>query len=368
MTGRVIRFPHRPLSSDAGRRAAERVLSTPFEERLHRVAALHLEDPETLLALCGILRDRITTSPSSVRDEAVFIYRFIETPKREIGLFDEREYFLGETALIAGAACRYLSEREESWVWFDRSEAGFRHTMNAVGELSRLAYQRLAERFEERQLEIVLEFLPPLVESFQKLGMPEDALKCRFLEGLALFERDEPAAAVRVFDEIRRDAEALGSQKLVAEAYVNLIQAHGVLGEAEEAIEASRRAIPLLQQLNNRISLAKVHWGLGTLLREGGHVFGAIESFRKAQAEFESIGLRADIAALNLVVADLLLEKGQDREALREISSALPVISELKMAPEGMAALSLLRESARRQEINRQALRELHGYFPQLQS
>ena len=89
----------------------------------------------------------------------------------------------GETALIAGGACRYLSRREEAWIWFERAEAGFRHTMNAPGELSRLAYQRLAERFEERQLDLVLELLPSLVESFKKLGMIEDALKCRFLEG-----------------------------------------------------------------------------------------------------------------------------------------------------------------------------------------
>ena len=78
--------------------------------------------------------------------------------------------------------------------------------------------------------------------------------------------------------------------------------------------------------------------------------------------------MRADIAALNLVIADLLLEEGRNLEALREISEALPVISELKMAPEGMAALSLVRESARRQEVNRQALRELHGYFQELQN
>jgi hypothetical protein len=38
------------------------------------------------------------------------------------------------------------------------------------------------------------------------------------------------------------------------------------------------------------------------------------------------------------------------------------------MAPEGMAALSLVRESVRRQEVNRQALRELHGYFQELQN
>jgi hypothetical protein len=40
----------------------------------------------------------------------------------------------------------------------------------------------------------------------------------------------------------------------------------------------------------------------------------------------------------------------------------------LKMVPEGMAALSLLRESVRHQSVNRQALRDLHGYFEDLKS
>lgn len=367
MTGRVIPFRGRPLSSDAGLEAAEKVLGTPFDERAARARALHLEDPETLLALCGMLRERLNSAPGSVKEEAEFLYRFIESPKREIGLFDERDYFLGETALLAGTACRWLSQREEAWIWFDRAEAGFRHTMNAPGELSRLAYQRLAERFEERQLDLVIELLPSLVESFQKLGMPEDALKCRFLEGLAHIEKDEPSAAVDVFNAICAEAEAMGNDQMLAQSYVNLIHAHGMLGEAKAAIEASRRAIPTLQRLNERIALAKVHWGLGVLMREGGHYAEAIDAYRKAQEEFEAIGMRADIAALNLVIADLLLEEGHNLEALREISVALPVISELKMAPEGMAALSLVRESARRQEVNRQALRELHGYFQELQ-
>ena len=368
MTGRVISFPHRPLSTDAGIRAAERVLATPMEERLEKSRVLHLDDPETLLALCGILRGRMHSAPASVFDEAEFLYRFVESPRREIGLFDERDYFLGETAMIAGGACRYLSRREDAWIWFERAEAGFRHTMNAPGELSRLAYQRLAERFEERQLDLVIELLPSLVESFQKLGMAEDALKCRFLEGLAHVEMDEPAAAVNVFNQICAEAEQMGNDQLLAQAYVNLIHAHGMLGEVDAAMEASRRAIPTLKRLNDRVALAKVHWGLAILLREGGRYADAIDTYRKAQEDFDAIGMRADIAALNLVVADLLLEQGQDREALQEISEALPVIAELKMAPEGMAALSLVRESVRRQEVNRQALRELHGYFQELQA
>lgn len=368
MTGKVIPFRGRPLSTQAGIEAANRVFATPLEERAAKSRSLHLDDPETLLAICGSLRERMNSAPASVKEEADFLYRFIEAPKREIGLFDERDYFLGEAALLAGTACRCMSRREEAWIWFDRAEAGFRHTMNAPAELSRLAYQRLAERFEERQLDLVIELLPSLVESFQRLGMPEDALKCRFLEGLAHVERDEPAAAVKVFNQICGEAEQRGYGRLLAESYVNLIHAHGMIGEAEAAIEASRRAIPVLKDLDDKIALAKTHWGLGILLRESGHLSEAIDSYRKAQEDFEAIGMRADIAALNLVVADLLLEDGRSVEALREISEALPVIAELKMAPEGMAALSLVRESVRRQEVNRQALRELHGYFQELQN
>jgi len=368
MAGRVIRFPQQSASSEEGRAAAERILRTPFLERLSKTAELRLENPETLLSITDLLRDRRETSPAEVCSEAEFFYRFVEKPRRKVGLFDERQYFLGELALIAGTACRHLSRRDEARLWFDRAESGFRHTANAVGELSRLAYQRLALRMEERQLEAVLELAPPLAESLVELGMPEEALKCCFLEGLALMESDRLAESVDVFQRICREAAKLESEKLLALAYGNLTQVYGMMGDSVNAIEASRLAIPVLKRLDDRIALAKVQWGLATMLREIGQIPGSIEAYRTAQREFELIGMRADMAALSLVVADLLLETGRDQEAMREVLTALPIIDDLKMVPESVAALSLLRESLRHQKINRQALRDLHGYFEDIQN
>lgn len=368
MNGRIIRFPKHKLSLEQAETAAGQILSLSHEDRLRRRRSLPMEDPETLLAVCSVIRSRLTSDPSSAREEAEFFFHFLEKPRRDIGLFDERSYFLGELALLAGAACRQLSRREEAWIWFDRSEAGFRHTINAAADLSRLSYQRLAERLEERQIDVVLELLPSLIESFRTLGMNEDALKARFLEGLAFIETDEPARAADVFAEIADDPETQDNPRLRAAAYTNLTHVHGMVGDADAAIAASAKAIPVFRQLNDRIGLAKVQWGLANLLRESDQLGPAVEAYRQAQEQFDALGMRADIAALNLVVADLLLDLGKDADALREISAALPVIDELKMAPEGMAALSLLRESARRQEVNRAALRELHGYFPQPQA
>jgi hypothetical protein len=73
--------------------------------------------------------------------------------------------------------------------------------------------------------------------------------------------------------------------------------------------------------------------------------------------------MRGDEAAVLLVIADLLLEQGAEAQAEWEIRAALPIIDEEKMVPEGMAAYALLRESVRRRKIDRNALRDVHGYF-----
>ena len=320
-------------------------------------------EPEAMLSVCERLREDWDGSPSLVRQEAEFFYRFLHVAGSSAGLFDEREYFLGELALIAGTKSRQLSDWDEAQVWFDRAEAAYEGTLNSTADLARLAYQRLALRMEERQVGEVMELAPPLIESFENLGMPEDAVKCRILQGLALLISSRFVEAVEVFLEICRRSEALGNRKVVASSLVNLTHAYALLGEFGKAAESSEKAIPLLRAENDKIGLAKVEWGLGTLLREQGQTSGALGMYRAAQKDLERLGVRADVAALNLVVADLLLEKGQDQEAMREVLAALPVIDELKMVPEGMAALSILRESLRHQKINRQALRDLHGYF-----
>jgi len=196
--------------------------------------------------------------------------------------------------------------------------------------------------------------------------MPEDALKARFLEGLALMEGQRLAEAAGVFEEIVREAESIGAEKLLGTAYCNLTHSHAMQGNTAEAIEASKRAIPILKRLDNRIDLAKIQWGLAVLLRETGQVAASVETYRSAQKDFEQIGMRADVAALHLVIADLLLELGQDGVALQSVLEAMPVIQELKMVPEGMAALQLLRQSLREKTIDRAALRELHGFFEEL--
>jgi tetratricopeptide (TPR) repeat protein len=365
MTGNVIPFPwrERRLTPEEGWKMAERVLATPADERLEKAHQLLLDDSELLLSVCEVVRARVEVNPKSALEEAEFFYRFLEKPKRKIGLFDEREYYMGELALNAGGANRMLFHREEARRWFDRAEANFSRAVNAAAHVARVGYQRLALALEERRLDEVLELSPMWADSFVAMELAEEALKCRFLEGLALREQGDLPAAVSVFLEICRQAEEQRNVRLIAQASNNLAQFYRVMGNLSEAMIYARKALPLLKQLDSRVHLVKLQWGVGSILREQGKLGEAIEAYREALTEAREIGMRGDVAAIHLVLADVLLDAGQDRQAEWEIRAALPIIDEERMVPEGFAALGLLRDALHHQQIDRRALRELHGYF-----
>jgi tetratricopeptide (TPR) repeat protein len=368
--GHLVRFPRRAnaLPPQEGEALARRILTTPLAVRNQHYSARQLEDPEVLLNVCSLLQESLNANPAGGRAEAGFFYEFVEVPERPIGCFDEREFFLGEFALLSGMACRVLALRSDARRWFDRAEAKFACVQNAPSHFGRLAYQRLALRVEERDFEGVLELAPFWRDSLLKLGLDEETLKCRFLEATAWKETERYAEAEEVFVALVRDARAMGNERVAALALQNIFQIHAFRGDTKAAMAAAQEAAPILSRLNNRADLAKLQLGLGYLLRSQKNLGAAVEAYRTAQKEFREIGMRADVAATHLVLADLLLDVDQSARAEWEIRAALPVIDELKLVPEGIAALSLLRESLRRRQIDRHALRSLNGYFEELQS
>jgi tetratricopeptide (TPR) repeat protein len=353
----------RVLANSDLRIAAERATAGPVADRSEQAEDLKLDDPELLLRVCETLRPRIEASPSVVRDEAEFFYRFLERPSRPIGLHDEREYFLGEFALTAATASRFLFRVEEAKSWLLRAEANFALVQNSNAQWGRVSYQRLALALEAREFQEVLEVAPLWANAFLRLDMPEDALKCRFLEGTAQRELGDLPRAIQIYSEIFATAESLRDSRLAGQAANNLARYHADLGETEEALAYARKALPLLQELGSQVHLVKLRWSMGELLRKQGRRGPALEAYRQAQSDARELGMRGDLAALHLVVADLLLEAGQEAQAECEIRAALPIIDEEKMVPEGIAALSLLRESLRRRQLDKRALRDLHGYF-----
>ncbi len=342
--------------------ATRQILSSPFAER-GRV--LQSFDRPTVAAICQTLLSRADGDPITSRRESQFFYELLQRSAQFLEPIADpsAQRLLGRFALIAGGTSRQLSRRDDAHAWFRRAELWLLQDPQAAEDLARLAYQRLALKLEERHVAEVLRLAPMLADCFARMSVTEWVLRCRYLVAVAFKEVDRLDEALRLFAEIAREAQRVSALGLVAHATVSIIQIHCELGQADLALTATREVAPLLRRLNNRIMVAKLQWGLANLLRKQNRLSESIAAFRLTQHELRQMGLRSDVAALHLVIAELLMELRREQEAELEIRAALPIIDELKMVPEGIAALSLLRESLRRRKIDRGALSELHAYI-----
>ena len=366
-SARILRFPSRvavePLPSEEASREAADFLAVPLERRLPTSWDRVVSQPEILLSLCSALKEKVEVSPAFVASEAPRLYELILKAESPVGLFDEKYYFMGETALLAGRSARHLGRREEAERWLDRADAAFRHTLNSGPAMANVTYVRLAMRYDSHRHDEVLELLPSLVKSFQAFGMPCEAAKCRFLEAMSYKELDLVQNSVAVLQSLRTDAGALQQPGLLGQTLVDLAEYHSSVGEYEEAMSLYGEALKCLAAANRPIAVAHLKWSLADTLRRQNCLPAALEALRASQMDFAALGMSAYSALVHLATADNLLAMDRPREAEWEILAALPTIEEQNMVPEGYAAVALLKESVRRRKTDPNALRELREHL-----
>ena len=363
---KVLRFPappETPLSQEEVLREARAYLEKVADEGAAGRREDLLSRPDVLLSVCVYLREQVDGSAQEVLKEAVALYRCVGDTKHSLGAFDERDYFRGEAALIAATASRVMGRREDAALWLDRSEAGFRHTVNPSPLLALVTYQRLALRCETGLYAEVVELAPMLARSFEKLSMLRERDKCVFLEGLAFKQSGDHDAAQQTFESLRSGSLVGRDIGLVGMALVNLADIHAAAGRDEAASSSYGEALPLLKRANRPAAVAHLKSAIGETLRRQGKLQASADAYRSAVDDYESLGMRTWVAYLRINLAQVLLEAGRHREAEWEVLAALPTIDEEKMVPEGFAAVGLLRESIRQRRTDPKALFELREYL-----
>jgi len=361
-TARILHFPHRGVSPISVSEARERAnsclesLSDPSD------SSEELSNPEVLLAVCLLLREQIHVTPVPVAAKAVNLYRWISRETVSLGVFDEKDYFLGETALIAAGGYRLSGNRNEVELWLDRAEAGFRHTVNPSPLLANVTYERLALRCEKGAFEDVAELAPSLANTFARLGMPKEQSKCRYLEAVALKQAGRVEDALRRFDSLVNGSAEI-EVGLKGLALSTLADIHAAEGHPLLAIELYQRAVPMVVGAGRPSAVAHLKSVIGETFRSTGQFEKAIEAFEASIADYERLSMSTMVAYLRLVLAQVLIEAGRAREAEWQILAALPTVEEQKMVPEGVAAVALLRESVRQRRTDPQALSELRMHI-----
>ena len=366
-SGRLLQFPTPPKPAamcfaDA-KEAARAYLATPVHQRDASMAGSVLSNPDVLSNVCGLLKEMWETSPATAADESGRLYSWIGESGSVLGLFDERDYFLGETALIAGTAHRFSGKLDEAERWYDRAEAGFRNTINPAPLLANLSYARLAQRYVLGRYRDVLELLPSLITSFGKLGMQLEASKCRFLQAKTLMVLGMSDACLPVLESLRECPAVRGNRSLLGHVLIYAGNCYGEAGQFEQASSLYEEALPVVQGGGPSSSLAQLKWSIGDTYKSRQQLAQAVEAYRGAQRDFLSITMPLFVALLHLVIAETLLTMGRHREAEWEILAAQPTIEEQQMVPAGFAAVALLKESVRRKKTDPNALRDLRAHL-----
>jgi tetratricopeptide (TPR) repeat protein len=367
---RILPFPTRETSRRSlapweALSVAREYWSLAPEVRTEELRGRTLSNPDVLVSVFGLLRDEREKRPKLVADEASAIHVWLKNAETTCGVFDEKWYFLAESAFLAGISYRFLGQREEATRWLDRAEANFRHTLNPAPGLANVAYARLALRYEMGHFEYVLEFAPPLRASFERLAMDAETAKCRLLEAMTLKESGRLQEALGLLEPVRTWEE----RRLEAPLKARIVSELGDLYQLDDrfnlAMDAYRYALTLLQKDGPSLALADLKMFVGEAHRQRDLHAIALEAFQAAAADYEELGFATRLAYLRIFIAETLLRLNRNREAEWQILAALPTIEEQRMVPEGFSAIALLKESVRRRKTDPNALRELRE---QLQS
>ncbi len=364
---RLLRFPERfrPLSlepAEAEASAAAYLAAVPGD-RTPELASVALGHPDVLFAICAKLRRLLNTSPATVVSEAVAAYEWIRQFSGKVGLFDEPDYFIGETAFLAGEASRQLGRRAEASRWLDRAEAGYRHTVNSAPGLANVAYARLSIRFEMAEYEEVVELAPSLRVSYERMAMEREQAKCCLLEAAALKQCGRLDEALKVLLAAVKLKSLAQERSLHARILAEMGDVNQLEGRIDVAIGLFQAASSLLEGSELSSSRAELKMFAGAAYWGSGQFAAAAEALRLAQADFRELNMASRVAYVSVFLADALLKIGRPREAEWEILQVLPTIEEQKMVPEGFAAVALLRESVRQRKADPNALRELREHL-----
>ncbi len=309
------------------------------------------------MSICSELWDVINAKPTVVSEEAPKIYRWLSQKTADDFFFDERDFFLGESALLAGGSDRLLGNRIEAESWFDRSDANFRHTVAPAAHLARVSYNRLALRYDMNRHDDVIELLPSTALTFERLGMKVELAKCRFLEAMSLKIKGRVDEATVLLEALVSGEDA--DLPIRATALLNLGSIYSSNGQPDRAIRAFTQARPILESSRRLAALADMKVMLGETLRAMGKPSEALAAYREAVNDYVELEMSTRVAYVRIFLAEALLEAARPREAEWEILAALPTIQEQKMVPEGLAAIAVLNESVRQRKTDANALLKL---------
>jgi tetratricopeptide (TPR) repeat protein len=229
--------------------------------------------------------------------------------------------------------------------------------------LARVELGYLALSYESHRFDVVLAGMPSLVSKFTSLGMEEESGFCLFLKAAALEECARTDEAIQELLSLREFLAIGTSEPLARLVATKLGELFAQKGRYEEAFQYYREATHRLGAGEWNWVSANVKASVAVTLRDMGKFALAIDIMREALSDFDRVCSIAKAAYSRVLLAEILLLAGREREAEIEILAALPTIRKQSLVREGLAAGKLLREAIRRCGADKASLLGLCEYL-----
>lgn len=338
--------------------AVPEFLSVPVAAISDELAHRFLSDSAVLLAVLARLGELLKGSPIRALQDASAVYAWVSNHPGHRSQ-EEHAYFLAELEFALAAGSKHCGRYREARHWLDSVDRRSLSLPSHAPLQCRSAFLRLAVAHELRLYEEVLEKLPVVRKRFQDLGMGNYVARCTYLSALALKETGREEAAFERFQELYQSPAAQSEPWLSGLALIGMAEIEGRRQRFSIALDTLTEAWTFLRDSQVPLAVAHFHGIRGELERDQGLLAAAAESYRAALKAYAQVGMRSMAAYVRVVRAETLLAAGREEDSVREILATLPVIEELELVREGVAAIALLRESIRRQRADPEALKAL---------
>ena len=226
----------------------------------------------------------------------------------------------------------------------DRAERLLLQTPIPDFELARLNLVRVNfYRWTDRSDEAIA-LSRKAAEIFERFGDRRMLVTARMYEAGMLFTRNDYAPALAAYRSVENDPTITDDATRIMIGY-NMGLCHRGLGHIDEAIQALTKATAEYEMLGMDANLARCRWALATTVSSTGRHSEAIPLFRTAWKELESLGMESDAALSALELAESLLVIGRTEEVPAICRTLIERFTRAGMGGSAMTALAFLRET-----------------------
>lgn len=330
-------------------------LALPIQSRSPNLTERFLADKPVLLAACISLEKSRNTKPVVAAREAKQMHEWLVSelashPSEEIS------YFAGRVAYSAAGCSRHLGHFREHDSWLEVARAHFDNTLSPGPMLARVEWSRLVALHDLHRVHGILDEIRSVTAAFKRYEMDLDELKGIVLEASVLKAMNRRVEALERLEVVRYAAAATEDSLMLGLTLASIAELVAESGNPQKGLLLMREALSLMGESSGPVGLGGIHVLTAELFRNEGNLEAASREYALAVAIYQAGGLSFQEAYMRVVRSETLLAGGCEDEALAELASALPVVMREEAWVDGVAAITLLKESLRRKRADPSAI------------